>query len=289
MGGARPTALIADDEPLLREDLANELARAWPELEIIAQARNGGEAIELFDLLGPDICLLDVQMPGLSGVDAARHIRRRAHIVFVTAYSEYAIQAFEHGALDYLVKPVEQSRLAHTVVRLKERLTAAEPAINTEDLLRRLAFQLERGPLSDHSDETRARIEMLRMTLLQELEGADSLSGKIERLLAPILHTGEASIDNVADTLALSRQTIFRKLKAEGTTFQELLDGLRRKMALDYLRRNQASVHEIAYLIGFSDPASFSRAFKRWTGHSPHEARGNPTLIDTASRRRGTT
>src|SRR4249920_991057 len=102
-----PTALIADDEPLLRKALARLLAQAWPELAIVAQARNGREAVELFEAQQPDICFLDVHMPGLSGVEAARFIGRRAHLVFVTAYDQYAVQAFEHGALDYLVKPVD--------------------------------------------------------------------------------------------------------------------------------------------------------------------------------------
>ena len=140
----RPTALIADDEPLLREALARQLAQVWPELEVVAQARNGREAIELFETRRPDVCFLDVHMPGLSGVDAAKHIGRRAHVVFVTAYDHYAVQAFAHGALDYLLKPVEQARLAETVARLKERLQAARPAVNSELLLQQLAAQLAR-------------------------------------------------------------------------------------------------------------------------------------------------
>jgi DNA-binding LytR/AlgR family response regulator len=138
----RPTALIADDEPLLREALRRELGTAWPELEIVAEARNGREAVRLFDERLPNICFLDVHMPGLSGVDAANHIGRRAHLVFVTAYDHYAVQAFAQGALDYLLKPVEQARLADTVSRLKERLQSSKPAINTEQLLQQLTEQL---------------------------------------------------------------------------------------------------------------------------------------------------
>jgi DNA-binding LytR/AlgR family response regulator len=139
---AHPTALIADDEPLLRDALQRQLAIAWPELEIVAEARNGREAVRLFDERGPDICFLDVHMPGLSGVDAAAHIGRRAHVVFVTAYDHYAVQAFAQGALDYLLKPVEHARLAETVVRLRERLQSSKPAINTEQLLQQLSEQL---------------------------------------------------------------------------------------------------------------------------------------------------
>ncbi|NUO78157.1 MAG: response regulator transcription factor [Lysobacter sp.] len=144
MSARRPTALIADDEPLLRRALQRQLGEAWPDLEIVAQARNGREAVERYDSLRPDICFLDVHMPGLSGVEAARHIGRGAHLVFVTAYDQYAVQAFAQGALDYLVKPVEAARLADTVARLRERLRAAQPAPDTEALLERLAAQLQK-------------------------------------------------------------------------------------------------------------------------------------------------
>ena len=137
----KPTALIADDEPLLRDALTRMLAQAWPELEIVAQARNGREAVESFEAQQPQICFLDVHMPGLNGVEAARQIGRRAQIVFITAYDQYAVQAFEQGALDYLVKPVEPERLADTVGRLKERLSGgAQPG--TEQLIEQLAARL---------------------------------------------------------------------------------------------------------------------------------------------------
>ena len=139
----RPTALIADDEPLLREKLARLLAQAWPELEVVALARNGREAVEMFEAQKPDVCFLDVHMPGLSGVQAAHLIGRRSHLVFVTAFDQYAVQAFAQGALDYLVKPVEPERLADTVGRLQQRLSSAQPASNTEALLQQLALKLK--------------------------------------------------------------------------------------------------------------------------------------------------
>ena len=144
MTDRRPTALIADDEPLLRRSLIRMLADVWPELDVLAQARNGREAVAQFEAKQPDICFLDVHMPGLSGVEAARRIGRRAHVVFVTAHVEYAVQAFEQGALDYLVKPVEPTRLADTVTRLQERLRAAQPASNTDALLEQLASLLQK-------------------------------------------------------------------------------------------------------------------------------------------------
>ena len=145
MTPSRPTALVADDEPLLRDALARQLAEAWPELEIVATARNGREAVKLFEEHQPDVCFLDVHMPGLSGVEAARQIGRRAHLVFVTAYDHYAVEAFAQGVLDYLVKPVEPVRLAETVARLKERLAAKTPATNSDALLEQLIAQLARG------------------------------------------------------------------------------------------------------------------------------------------------
>lgn len=123
-----PTALIADDEPLLRERLCSLLARLWPELQIVAQARNGREAVEMFDEHAPDVVFLDVHMPGLNGVEAARSIARRAEVVFVTAYEQYAVTAFEQGALDYVVKPFDEARLADTVQRLQQRLARATEA-----------------------------------------------------------------------------------------------------------------------------------------------------------------
>ena len=136
MNAARPTALIADDEPLLREALAGLLAQCWPELEIVAQVRNGREAVQCFESDHPDVCFLDVHMPGVSGIEAAHAIGRRAHVVFVTAFDHYAVQAFSQGVLDYLVKPVEPARLADTVARLKERLAAVA----------RLRHHFELGP-----------------------------------------------------------------------------------------------------------------------------------------------
>jgi len=138
----QPTALIADDEPLLRTTLKRLLATAWPELRIVAEARNGREALAMFETRKPDVCFLDIHMPGITGIEAARSIGRRAHIVFVTAYDQYAVQAFEQGALDYLVKPIETERVADTVRRLKERMRASSIAPDIEALVEQLAARL---------------------------------------------------------------------------------------------------------------------------------------------------
>lgn len=111
--------------------------------------------------------------------------------------------------------------------------------------------------------------------LLKELEDSRTLRGRVEALIMPLLHTGDVSIDTIAAKLGTSRQTLYRNLKAEDVTFEQVLDDLRHRMALNYLAAKRVSVNETAYLVGFSDPASFSRAFKRWTGKSPREFRGS--------------
>jgi AraC-like DNA-binding protein len=116
------------------------------------------------------------------------------------------------------------------------------------------------GILSEHAQ-----------ALLSDLGNAKTARGRVESLLMPVLHKGEAGMDMIAGKMGLSRQTLFRQLKAEGTSFEKVLDGLRHRLALQYLGGKNASVNETAYLVGFSEPAAFSRAFKRWTGVSPRE------------------
>ncbi|MCW5667738.1 MAG: response regulator transcription factor [Piscinibacter sp.] len=151
------TAVIADDERLMREQLRARLAETWPELEIVAEAKNGLEALQLVEQHRPDVVFLDIRMPGRTGLEAARDILQLpvddeaqgwpgCEIVFITAYDEYAVQAFEQGAADYVLKPAERERLAQTVARLKRRLAAhagpeAPPAPNLQRLLQQLAAQ----------------------------------------------------------------------------------------------------------------------------------------------------
>jgi DNA-binding LytR/AlgR family response regulator len=122
-----PTALVAEDEPMLREELCEFLRKLWPELAIVAQTDDGVDALRLMQAHEPDVLFLDIQMPGLSGLDVARQAAGRAHNAFVTAYDQYAIAAFEEGAVDYVMKPVSMARLATAVNRLKERL-GSKPA-----------------------------------------------------------------------------------------------------------------------------------------------------------------
>ena len=120
-------ALIADDEAPLRRALVTELSRAWPALSICAEAENGIEALERITTLRPDIAFLDIRMPGLSGMEVARQVFTFCRIVFITAYDQFAVEAFENEAVDYLLKPVEPERLARTVQRLKARLARPAP------------------------------------------------------------------------------------------------------------------------------------------------------------------
>ena len=116
------TALIAEDEPELAEELREALARAWPELVVVGEADDGFEALRLIESRAPDVLFLDIQMPGLSGLEVAKQASGRCHVAFVTAYDEHALAAFDAGAVDYLLKPLDPARLATTVARLKDRL-----------------------------------------------------------------------------------------------------------------------------------------------------------------------
>jgi DNA-binding LytR/AlgR family response regulator len=130
-------ALIAEDEPVLRAELRDTLLQLWPELVVAAEAEDGITALQALIRHAPDILFLDIQMPGLSGLEVARKASDHCHVVFVTAYDKYAVAAFEQGAVDYVMKPFSAARLATTIMRLKDKITSA-PA-NLEGLLDRLA------------------------------------------------------------------------------------------------------------------------------------------------------
>lgn len=132
------TALIADDEPHLARYLHEQLATLWPELQIVATARNGLEAAAAIDRHEPDIAFLDIRMPGLTGLEVAQGIEGRTRVVFVTAYDEFAVQAFEQAALDYLLKPVTAERLSRSVQRLRAALQTTEPDARLASALRQL-------------------------------------------------------------------------------------------------------------------------------------------------------
>jgi DNA-binding LytR/AlgR family response regulator len=133
-------AVIAEDEANLRDELRETLAALWPELAICAMANDGIEALDLLEEHSPSVLFLDIQMPGISGLEVAKRASGRCHVVFVTAYDRYAVAAFEQGAIDYVMKPFDAARLAGTVARLKARIESV-PA-NLEGLVRTLSERL---------------------------------------------------------------------------------------------------------------------------------------------------
>ncbi len=138
-----PTALIADDEDLPRAELRRMLAQAWPELQVVAECEHGPAAVEALAAHAPDIAFLDIRMPGLSGLDVARAASGRCHAVFTTAYDSHAVEAFNAGAVDYLLKPVRADRLSQTVQRLQDRLQVRAAAPDLDGLVEKLSAQLQ--------------------------------------------------------------------------------------------------------------------------------------------------
>jgi len=167
-------AVIADDERLMREQLRARLAEVWPALQIVAEARNGLEAVELVAQHRPELVFLDIRMPGLTGVEAARQIAQMEvaddehlpEIVFITAYDEYAVQAFEQGVCDYVLKPAERERLQVTAQRIRARLAQrdapdavpAAPAPQLQQVLHKLAAQLNPGAMPPRLDWIQASV-----------------------------------------------------------------------------------------------------------------------------------
>ena len=146
--GPAPTAVVADDERLMREQIIGRLRQAWPELSIVGEASNGREAVALVRSLEPDVAFLDISMPEMDGIQAAQAVAGEVHVVFVTAHDEHAIKAFEQGAVDYVLKPAEPERLAITCERLRERLKGAPDPMN--ELLVQLSQRLGSGTVKAH-------------------------------------------------------------------------------------------------------------------------------------------
>jgi DNA-binding LytR/AlgR family response regulator len=140
-----PTALIADDEPHLAEHLRSRLSALWPELQVLPLAANGLEALRALEEDRPEVAFLDIRMPGLTGLELAARIEPHTHVVFVTAFDQYAVEAFDRDAVDYVLKPVTDERLEKCIARLKRKLGAAERPPALEEVLARLARALPAG------------------------------------------------------------------------------------------------------------------------------------------------
>jgi len=135
-----PTAIIAEDEPLVRQELRETLAGLWPDLAVVAEVGDGTEALATAERLRPDVFFLDIQMPGLNGLEVAERLNGRAHVVFVTAFDRYAVAAFEQGAVDYVLKPISAPRVRVTLERLRTRLLEPPADLNRiSELLRQFA------------------------------------------------------------------------------------------------------------------------------------------------------
>ena len=166
------TALIADDEPHLGAYLRSQLAALWPELELLPIARNGVEAAQAIAASAPDLAFLDIKMPGLSGLEVAQGIEGATRVVFVTAYDEFAVQAFEQEAIDYVLKPINAQRLARCVARVRRVLAEAPAAIDDA----RLAAVLQR--LAPHQATLPTALRYLRASqgeLTHQIDVADVL------------------------------------------------------------------------------------------------------------------
>ncbi len=213
-----PTAILAEDEPILRAQLESKLAKLWPELRIAASVGDGAAALEALEKRAPDFLILDIRMPEMTGLEVARRVARRCHVVFVTAYDEYAIQAFDAGAVDYLLKPVTDERLALAIGRLKAKV--ATPAADLTAVLSRIAERLE---------PKRERLRWIKATVGPNL-----------RLIA------------VADVLYFqSDEKYTRVVTAEGealikTALRELLDGLDPAEFWQIHRSTVVNAHAIA-------------------------------------------
>lgn len=164
-----PTAILADDERMMRDQLRSRLKQVWPELDILAEAKNGEEAIQLVETHQPDFVFLDIRMPVKTGIEAAKAIGNKAHVVFITAYDQYAIEAFDHGAVDYVMKPADVERLSRTVERLKSRLAAGAPA-DMSAMLNQLAQQMGLKPKPNYLNWIQASIgQELRLIPVEDI------------------------------------------------------------------------------------------------------------------------
>jgi DNA-binding LytR/AlgR family response regulator len=215
-----PTAIVAEDEPILRTQLEGKLKRLWPELEIIASVGDGASALEALEDRAPDFMFLDIQMPEMTGVEVAKHVGRRAHVVFVTAYDQYAIQAFETGAVDYILKPATDERLGVTIERLKARLDAPTPPADLNAVLSQLTRQISAG---------KQKLQWIKATIGQTLRmipvGEVLFFQSDEKYTRVVLPEGEALIK---------------------TPIRELLDGLDTDVFWQIHRSTLVNVNAIA-------------------------------------------
>src|SRR5262245_8808237 len=226
--------LIVDDERRARDELRRLLGR-HPDVEIVGEAADAAQARQAVQALQPGLVFLDVQMPAETGFDLLASLECAPSVVFTTAYDEHALRAFEVGALDYLVKPIDPRRLAASLERV--RAQASRPG---------------------HAPEGSAT-----------RSGLESITQRLRRLLDEELGDGTPTLQHLAYRLHMSPRTLHRRLGEEGTGFRRVLAQLRCELAARHLREARLALGEIGFLLGFSEVSAFHRAFRRWTGWPP--------------------
>ena len=207
----RWTAVLADDEPWLRADLREQLAACWPELEVVGEAADGVEAVQLVQRLACDVVFLDVQMPRMTGVDAAARLKGQVEIVFLTAYDQHAVAAFEHRAADYLLKPLAADRLADTVARLRARLADRHDG---QAVAQRLAA-LERALVEQAPGQAAAHAHAA-----ERLEWIKAVVGNATRLIAVDEVLALRAVPGYTQVVTAETEALIR------TPLRDLLPGL---------------------------------------------------------------
>lgn len=243
-----PLALIADDEPQLARHLQQQLAALWPGLAFTPLARNGLEAAERIAELQPDLAFLDIRMPGLSGLEVAQGIEGRTRVVFVTAYDEYAVQAFEHNALDYVLKPLKAERLARTVERLQRSLA---------------------GTADDARAETDGQLAAALRRLLPGMAGAPGTAP--ERLRWVRASSGELThqiaVDDVLFFRADDKYTCVQTARAEHLIRTPIAELAAQLDPQDFVQVHRSTIVNLRHVAGTRRDEA-SRLFLRIQGHA---------------------
>jgi DNA-binding LytR/AlgR family response regulator len=241
------TALVADDEPHLARALVAELQRQWPGLEVVHVARQGLEAAERIAALQPDIAFLDIQMPGLTGLEVAQGIEGRTRVVFVTAFDEYAVQAFEQEALDYVLKPIQSERLAATVQRLQKALAAVATA------------EPDGAPLL-------AALQRLLPAAMATTGAAPERLRWVRASQGELMH--QVAVDQVLFFQADDKYTCVRTADRELLIRTPIAELLQQLDPADFVQAHRSTIVNLRHLAGTRRDEA-SRLFLRIEGHAP--------------------
>ena len=249
--GGKVTAIIADDEPLLRIHLHEKLLALWPQLHIVGEASNGIDAAEMIARLAPDIAFLDIKMPGLSGIEVAQGLESETRVVFVTAFDQYAVDAFESEAIDYVLKPVTDARLVQTIVRVQKSLAEKTPA---------------------------PEIAALLNALMKSSSGNASSANKLRWIRANRGDTTyQIAVDEVLFFQSADKYTVVMTASGEhliSTTLNEIISGLNSELFWQIHRSTIVNIRNVTstrrdgegrmnlYIKGYDKPLAVSRAYQ---------------------------